>query len=176
MRFAIVQESKTRLPSKVTEIEPVIESGPPFYDNAKLSLKIKEYFEEIEYTYPCIHVTCPEDVLDDLTMATLECCHSTTMYAWLFHDTKEAFSHTCSILAENYCVEPELLEVAFWLLTIHYMDGEDENTGTHCLQALYCQNAYGVSLDAALHMMDSYGSITIEAAVPLASILNDGHM
>jgi hypothetical protein len=155
---------------------PVFGPSGPFYDKEKLDRKINEYFETIERTYPCIHMYA-EDIkmIDDLPMGRLKYNEGTGPYCWLFHDTEEAFRSTCAVLANVYCVKPELLETAFWLLVVHYMDGEDEHTGgRRYLNTYICQAEYGVCMNAAFEMVSHYGSIRIKNAANIAMILEKG--
>lgn len=155
-------------------------SGPSF-DKEKLKKKIQELrtvVEENDNFFPSIHVHDGEDI-EPFTMATFLSVGTRVLYepctlrGWLGHTSEESFRHSCEVIASQYGVKPELVEAAIWLMSVYYMDGEDECNGIDICSFDMARELYGIrDVETFAFMNYVYGDMFYCDIAKLAMLLD----
>lgn len=134
-----------------------------------LASKIAQLTQEVNWgvmTFPHILVYDQKD-LDGLTKGRLK--DST----WYFHDTEEAFLDTCEVLSKKFSVGDIYIRTAFWLMEVHYMDGENDLEESIWASYVYARDTYGVDFRVFPYMKDAYGRFTVSNVIAVARALSE---
>lgn len=131
----------------------------------ELSAKIQEKTLECDngvLTFPHILVKGFVDDVDGLKGRLFK-------NTWFYHDTEEEFLNTCDVLARRYNVPSIYIRTAFWLMEIHYMDGENDGDGGFRYNSFQdASKEYGVGKSSFEMMTRVYGRSTVSNVVNLA--------
>lgn len=107
------------------EFKALDKLSAPTVDMAKLKQQIKKCHKYMDEPFPQVRLHEGED-MSKFTKARYEQQHvySSNYTGVLCHDSEDAFTDTCNVIATTYNVDVELVKTAIWLSELHYTNAE----------------------------------------------------